>query len=545
MSIREPGWGWDGSINTSEVYVNGSNLVRKALALSCLSLIAVGGCLPIIPVRTWEPVLHSVEDIRADPGEQPTKIHLHSGELAVLERWSSNRQDEVLNGSGTLYDVARSPVRSGEFAIPFDSIALVETQLPRVTRPPGLTGLVVWSTLTGAITAVCVADPKACFGSCPTFYVHDGQRERLQAEGFSSSIARVLEARDIDALYHMQPTGQRVVIRMTNEALETHAVRHARLTVARRPPGGRVLATPDGRFYGASELIEPSNCSAAEGDCVDLVRALDDKERSSLADSTDLATRETVQLEFSVPAGKDSLALVIGARHTFVSTFLFYQAIGYFGTNGGEWLAALERGGEAAASAAMGMATELGGIELAVANPGGDWEQFGAYDEAGPIATDVALFPIPDREHIPGQPLRVRLRLAKGSWRLNYVALARLAGEVEPSVLETSAVLRDGFDDPVAKAALHDPEKHLITYPGDEYQLVYDLDASPEDLEFFLDSKGYYYEWMRSEWLSDEDPTMASLVLMDPAKALRLLAPAFKQAEPKMERLFWESRFGR
>ena len=67
----------------------------------------------------------------------------------------------------------------------------------------------------------------------------------------------------------------------------------------------------------------------------------------------------------------------------------------------------------------------------------------------------------------------------------------------------------------------------------------------PDEVELFLDSKGYYYEWMRSEWLNAEDPLMASLVLLNPEEALRRLAPAFKRAEPEMERLFWQSRFGR
>ena len=403
----------------------------------------------------------------------------------------------------------------------------------------------MWSTLTGLVTIACVADPKACFGSCPTFYAFDGERERLQAEGFSSSIARALESRDLDALYHLKSIGRSVTIRMTNEALETHAVRHARLTVVPRPPGGRVLATPDGRFWAVRELVEPTLCTATEGDCVDLVSDMDDRERSSLTDSTDLAARETIELEFPVRGRDESLALVLGARHTFVSTFLFYQTMGYFGNTGGEWLAALERGGEGVASMAMGMATELGGIELSVASTGGEWVPVGRYDEAGPIATDVSLFPIPEGDYLPGQPLRVRARLAKGSWRINYLALARLAGEVEPTVLEATRVERNGGEDTAARDALHDTARYLITYPGDEYELVYTLPENPENLEFFLDSKGYYYEWMRAEWVKDEDPMMASLVLMDPAKALRMLAPGFKRAEPNMERLFWESRFGR
>jgi hypothetical protein len=272
---------------------------------------------------------------------------------------------------------------------------------------------------------------------------------------------------------------------------------------------------------------------------------MDERERSSPADSFDLASRETIELEFAAPHGDNSLGLVLAARHTFVSTFLFYQAMGYFGSKGGEWLAALERGGEEAASAAMGMAEELGDIELWIASEDGEWVSVGSYDEAGPIATDISMFPLPNLEHLPGDPLRVKIRLAKGSWRINYVALARLAGEAQPIVLEPAAVEYNGTEDAAAQEALLDPEQHLITYPGDEYALIYVLPEKPEALEFFLDSKGYYYEWMRAEWLQDEDPTMASLVLLDPARALRVLAPAFKLAEPKMERLFWESRFGR
>ncbi|HSD28956.1 MAG TPA: hypothetical protein VLL75_16780, partial [Vicinamibacteria bacterium] len=62
-------------------------------------------------------------------------------------------------------------------------------------------------------------------------------------------------------------------------------------------------------------------------------------------------------------------------------------------------------------------------------------------------------------------------------------------------------------------------------------------------LEIFLESEGFYYEWMRSEWLAEEDPGMAALALADPAEALRRLAPAYKAEEPHLERAFWASRF--
>ena len=84
-----------------------------------------------------------------------------------------------------------------------------------------------------------------------------------------------------------------------------------------------------------------------------------------------------------------------------------------------------------------------------------------------------------------------------------------------------------------------------MTYPGDTYDLTFQLPAGDTEWEIFLDSQGYYYEWMRGEWLADENPVLAAIALGDPARALRLLAPAFKRAEPEMDRQFWSSRFRR
>src|SRR5207247_7849647 len=100
-----------------------------------------------------------------------------------------------------------------------------------------------------------------------TFYVTDGRGPVLQAEGFSSSIVPSLEARDLDALFRAHPAGRDVVVTMKNEALETHVVREVRLLVARRPPDGRVFATPEGTFWEASDVREPLECRADEGDC--------------------------------------------------------------------------------------------------------------------------------------------------------------------------------------------------------------------------------------------------------------------------------------
>lgn len=511
---------------------------RIGYPAAILVLAALAGC----GKKAWTPTLHPPDQYReASRGAEYLKVHMRDGRLYVLSSWQHDEGRSALTGRGVLYDRERK--RKGTpkaYSIPLDSVALLEANDSRTIQKFGFTWLGFWTTVYGVTTGICVSDPKACFGSCPTFYVYDGQGERLQAEGFSSSVARVLEARDVDALYFARPRDGRLEIRMTNEALETHAVRGLRLHAVPRVSGARVFAGADGHYYAAHSTSEPSRCHAPEGDCRDLVRAMDSDERESVTDSTDLAAREDVYLEF--PRRDGPLGLVLSARNTFVTTYLIYQSIAYMGSKAGEILAQLERGDPMLVTGAERLLGALGGVEIAVRRPDGSWQEIGEYSENGPIAADVQLFNFEPPES--DGPITVRLRMAKGSWRLGYAALAGPTAPVAPLVLDPTTVRKDGRFDTNSFEALTHPDRYLFTYPGDEYRIVFELPEDDETYEFFLESRGYYYEWMRGEWLAEEDPAMLALLLTNPDAALRRLAPAFKKVEPRMERLFWSSKFG-
>jgi hypothetical protein len=517
----------------------------RSSAVRCHSLL-LGACLSIAVAAcgktVWNPALHEASEVpRPDPGKKYLKLHMYSGDVYILGSWTVDQEASVVEGRGSHFDSHRNHLTTTSFNIPLDSVALFESSTRGAVRPIGLTLLGVWTTVSVVVTAYCVADPKACFGSCPTFYVYDGERERLEAEGFSSSIARVLEERDIDALYHAQARDGQLRLRMTNEALETHVVRRVRLHAVPRGPGTHVFATPGGLYYPARELIAPSTCRDAHGDCLDAVREVDALERTSVTDSTDLARRETIQLEFPSPRGR--LGLVISARNTFVSTYLLYQTMAYMGTKAGDWLAQLERGDEELKARMRAFLGHLGGIEVEIAQPGGSWQQLGTYSESGPIASDIQVLPF--QVEGTGDTLRIRLTLAKGHWRIGYIALASLDAPLAPVVLDPQSMENEAGADSGAHSALTDPDRYLVTYPGDRYMFLFSLPEGDQDFEFFLESQGYYYEWMRDEWLKEENPAMVALLMMNPAEALRQLAPAFKKIEPEMERIFWQSRFGR
>jgi len=323
-----------------------------------------------------------------------------------------------------------------------------------MSRRNGLGVLRALTVVMGAVTGACLANPKACFRARapPSIWTRPG-RGRPEAEGFSESIARVLEARDVDALFTAKPQGRSFALTMRNEALETHAVRRVRLLVAERPLGGRVLAGADRRYYPATSIASAEQCRAPEGDCRAAVAALDGSERRSLADAGDLATREDVDLIFSPAKGR--VGLVLEARQTLLTTFLSIR----------RWptLAARRRLSGGVGTRREGQCREGDGDGAARwAASTSRWPmalgrgfESGASTRLDPSRAMSLVLPF---ESNGREPIRVRLRQAKGHWRLGWVALAHLGDPVVPQVIEAASVTREGRPDAGALARLRGAE---------------------------------------------------------------------------------------
>jgi hypothetical protein len=507
-------------------------MTRRIVVLCALAMVLLAGCSVKRLSRTLTP---PEQPSSLDRNSPFLKAHMRDGRVLILSEWSADSASRTVLGHGDALDVNRAVITRGSFTVPLDSVALFETNV--VLNSGSVSALSVVTVASLAMTAYCIANPKACFGSCPTFYVSDGTGPKLQAEGFSSSVLPSLEATDVDALYRVpEPRGE-LEVRMKNEALETHVVRHVELLAVARARDERVFASVDGGFQRGRLLAPPSRCAGPEGDCRDALLAFDGIERLSLADSVDLAAREVIELEFSDVAD-GPLGLVLARRQTLLSTYLFYQELAYMGHSAGYWLATLERGGAHLSTRAGGIGRALGGIEVFVRNEDGSWLLAGVDNETGPLAADVRLMPLP---RVAGKPLRVRLQMARGLWRLDWVALARLTGAATPIRLRPVSVERVGPN----AARTVPPDGVLTTYPGDEYVFRFRLPEAGGPHELFLESRGYYLEWMRDAWLAEENPRLAAMMLAQPADALRLLAPEFKAQEAGMERAFWGSRYAR
>ena len=507
----------------------------------CVGLLAVIAALVSACV-------HKVERNLADPSRSTAldtdseflKAHMRDGGLYVLTAWDVNEADERVSGHGTLFDYNRRPLDTGPFEVALDSVALFETNAVRVSS--SIVPLTVMTVGTVAAGVYCAANPKACFGSCPTFYL-PGEEGRILAEGFSSSVAPSLEDTDLDALPTVHPTGGVVRLEMRNEALETHVVRWADLMVVPLGPAARVYSLTDGNLMRGSTPMPPTICAGAEGDCLAQVEKPDGIERTSLADSMDLAAREWIDLEFGIDRSVEGhqLGLAIGSRQSLLPTYVLYQGLAFMGTRAGEWLAALERGSKSTRERTHGIGRVLGGIDVFTRDRQGSWVLAGSLQETGPLATDVRVVALPRQPS--AETLQVRLRLTRGMWRIDQMGLVILEEEASALRLRPSLVLRAGAPDTIALSQLRSRTEPLVTLPGDAYTLVYELPDMSTRYEVFLESRGYYLEWMRAQWLAEENSLRAAQMFLDPAGSLRAMASEYKRVEPDMERLFWSSRY--
>jgi hypothetical protein len=468
------------------------------------------------------------------------KAHLKNGDVVVLSEWTIDEKAGVVSGLGLRRNMHRAKIASGSLQYPIAEVALFETNSKTVAAGP-VAALTVVTFASLLVTAACAVNPKACFGSCPTFYISDGTREYLAAEGFSEAVAPALEETDIDALWRARIQGRVARLRVTNEALETHTIKQANLLAVRRPQSGRVVRATDGRFLEARALQAPLACRAEEGDCLPSVAASDDLERISVTNGRDLAARETVDLRFDGLSDNSRRGLLIEARQGFITTYLFYQALAYMGHKAGSYLAAIEQGNTELRGRAKELYHLLGGIDVQIREGRAGWRTVGTYAETGPLAREVQVVPLPDGAKAD----EVRLVMARGHFRLGHLALVELGREVEPMRLPVARIATRTGNAALAQDWAQGRTPALVTLPGDEHVLEYDLPTDGEDLELFLEARGFYLEWMREEWLKEESDWKLAGLFLNPASALRDLAPGYRKIEPRIEAMFWESRYVR
>lgn len=476
------------------------------------------------------------------------KVHYKNGNVCVFNSWSLTPNGDTIAGQGKLFDLQRKEIEDGKLNVAIDQIAIIETNQLDQIKDKTNSRVARLSILTGAdalLGFLCLTNPKACFGSCPTFYINGFENvHSSNAEGFSSSISPALEKNDIDALNFRTPANH-FKLTMKNEALETHAVNEIKLIAAEVETGKSVYHSFNDKFYQSNFEVECSRAQVNDKTITQMVRDIDDSEYFSLADSTDLSEKEEIYLDFH-PHKMQLPGLVLNFRQTLLTTFLLYNGISYMGDEVGDYFSKIETNGLIRKKLANPF-KKLGGIKVYYFdNSKENWVFVNEIYETGPIAKNLQLVVL-DKLKNSGNNIRVKLEMTRGMWRIDYASLVNIENEIEPVFVSPSEINTNSLPDDAARKGIEcDDENYLISFPGDNFDLYFNLpqlEKANSGYELFLSTKGYYLEWMREEWLAGKNTAKLEKMLLNDKETWKSLAQEYKIYEDQMEKVFWSSKY--
>lgn len=486
-------------------------------------------------------LIHETRNLQTKPF---LKAHLKNGDVCILKgSWKIDTTLNIVSGNGTQYDFNRNRTFQGSISIPIDSVAIFETNT-KILNPEAdrITILTLMAGLDVAGGIYCLTNPKACFGSCPTFYLNENDNfHYADAEGFSDAIAPSMEYYDVDALNHKRFNDNVFSITMKNEASETHCVKDVKILAYPLQDGERVFQSPTSDFYLCQNRYTIQQAKGDEGDITEILKNEDRQERFSLSDKDNLSSNEAIYLTFDNVKKTNDIGIILNFRQTLMTTYFIYSAMGYMGDEVGDVFAKMETDKKTKDKLKGGIIKELGNIDIYTWNEQKNgWEFQNGFYETGPIAINRQLIPL--KNLLSNSKVIIKLVLNKGLWRIDYAALTNIKSKVTPLELSPSAILNKGKTDNIAQNKIKSPDKYLISMPGCEYKFNFILPEANTDYELFLYSKGYYLEWMRKHWLKDKDLQKLKQMVDNPKKYLRVKAMNYKQYENTMEQEFWNSK---
>lgn len=516
--------------------------MRKVITISILLLAMLNqSCKgPAVPRFQYEKVGDFIKKTNIAKEKPDLKAHLKGGDLVFLfNNWHIDTVAGFITGEGQRFDYNRRIRKEGNLKFSMDSVLIYEMN-EDLELADGIMALLPLAIVNVAVTLACITNPKACFGSCPTFYTEDGNVFEAKGEGFSNAIAPSLEYGDVDDLKTSTRSDNFKII-MKNEAQETHCLKAVELWALPISDNQNALMTRQKDFFSSSAQIAPISAYADGKDVLNSLLESDQHEYFSAADAENLASKEELILEFEATELKQEQALVLDFRQSLMTTYFIYSAMAYMGDEVSDVFAKIEREKDLYSKLNNGLKSELGELEVYLWNEESkEWQLQGALYETGPIAVNRQIVPL--QKMSSSQLVKVKLLMNKGLWRLDYAALAKLDQKIEPLKLQPNKLKKNGSTHLFAKQQLLDAEKHLISLPGDFFELEYDLPDPNQKYALHLYSKGYYMEWMRNEWLGDKNLLKLNQMMNHPRRYLKREAEAYKEYELVMEEVFWSSQ---
>jgi hypothetical protein len=477
----------------------------------------------------------------------PTKAHLNDGSLIIFKDGFTIGKNKI-SGTGMLYSIERVQIKT-VYGVGLDTVAFMEYYVSQVEGNSVLAALLGPLVFAGGLANERIK--KAIFGSCPTIYSHDGENYSLQAECFSYSICPLAEARDLDRIDGGQPHDNEYKLKITNEALETHYINQLTLKYIDHSTKYEAYPTDDQEIilFGPDNLVERAYDRNGT-EITELVNRKDSiwfqSDSGALNKLTEQITEDWIELELRKPPEANQVILALRIRNTLLNTVLFYDVmLGSAGIKALDWMAGKNLNPVYAWNFNRWYSSHFG-LRVQIWN-GREFETVQRFGDCGPIAwRQVAInLEIPDIRE-----LRIRLAFLPDNWMIDWVGVSEPVDE-SPAVYQANcrSLNKTGREKTEIDPGLiiEADDAYLVTYPADVYQAVYQVAERNPDLirTYFLESQGYYIEWIRSKWFNSYKGEISATEFKLDDSTIIHTAQLWQSKKESFEQDFFSSKISR
>ena len=432
--------------------------------------------------------------------------------------------DSVLSGKG--YMKRKELTVPYEGSVPFNRIAFIERIDYSYWKPlwmiPMLAGTI--ASIKSMLEGSTEFEIKRSNGSCPYIYSYDGEKFKMEAEAFGTSVSKAIEAQTFSLLPSLTAIDDRLRVRISNERPETHMLNSVQLFAADADDAASVVLDINNFLWPVYHAVPPSAAHDHSGkDILAEICATDGRYWKS--DLTHIAPlsgfRDQLELQFDLAEGVSNATLIVHA----VNTDLINEASRSVGTILGdatmEFYRTLEH--EIQLQHEIREWIHDCSLRIEIAH-GSTWEEAGVMPPEATVAPFSRAIRLSHLNNFKG-PLRVRLSSLTDVWRIDGVFID--FSTVQPISMKSLEMISVTSSDKNnwENAIKSNDSLYALLLPPHHIDLQF-RSAPVHRMRkpvYIIAAQGYLYEWFPLEKYSTDNFLSNNIPIGDRVAMLSLL----------------------
>ncbi|MGI8582457.1 MAG: hypothetical protein ACR2KX_09680 [Chitinophagaceae bacterium] len=434
-------------------------------------------------------VNNNLIDADVEPVATEHTIYLKTPNPQSSPRYKKKDQSYVLN-EVHMYAEQENIMGKTHLSIPLASITRIDVyEKDKSKTSSNHTISIIGATIGGAFAILMIAFAIAC--NCPQVYVYDGSEYQFKSGVFSGAVYSSLEKTDYLPLTDMKDANGKFKFRLMNNQMEEQYVNQVQLVKVNHDASENILFDRKGIIHSYKQPVEPASSSLKNDKNAESFKYREG--RSFLFNEKEKPDSKfaSVILTFDKPSGSSHAKLIVNAKNSIWSGYIFEQFSSLFGNQYQKFIAKQDKVDkqkieqwerDQALPLMVYIETDKG------------WKQVDYFAHTGNTAGRDMIMAL----DISGQKqnnIRIKLESAFMFWDVDYAAMDYSADiNTTPTIINVSAAGKTSNSDEVKNITGRDNQYSKLLQ-NDFLSIEFDNPAKStiEKSTYFLVSTGYYH----------------------------------------------------